>query len=79
MVIFCCTQVVAKTSTGIIKFVGSDCARSNHKKLEFSGAAEYIGAIGIQEYSFSEKPTRSSGRENTVWIRTRKSPIKIGI
>jgi hypothetical protein len=40
MVIFCCTQVVAKTSNGIIMFVGSDCARSSQRKLEFSGAAE---------------------------------------
>jgi hypothetical protein len=71
--------VVAKTSTGIIMFVGSDCARSSHKKLEFSGAAVNIGATGIQVYSFSDRLTRLSGRENTVWIRTRKSPIKIGI
>ncbi len=40
MVIFCWTQVVAKTSTGMIMLVGSDCARSNQRKFEFKGAAE---------------------------------------
>ena len=49
MVIFCWIQVVAKTSTGIIMLVGSDWARSSHRKFEFRGAAEWIGATGIQE------------------------------
>jgi len=38
-----------------------------------------MGATGIQVYNFSERPTRSSGFENTVWINTRKRPISMGI
>ena len=79
MVIFCWTQVVAKTSTGMITLVGAGFARSSQRKLEASGAAEYMGATGIQVYNFSENPTKSSGRENTVWISTRNSPMRIGI
>ena len=79
MVIFCWTQVEAKTITGMITFVGSDADRSNHRKFAFSGAAVYMGATGIQEYSFSDNPIRSSGLENTVWINTRNSPIRTGI
>jgi hypothetical protein len=70
---------VTKTNTGIIRFVGSDWARSSHRKFEFKGAAEYMDDNGIQEYSFSERPTRSSGFENTVWINTLKRPIRTGI
>ena len=66
MVIFCWTQVDAKTNTGINTFVGSDADRSSHRKSAFSGAAVYMGAIGIQEYSFCDNPIRSSGLENTV-------------
>ena len=40
IVIFCWTQVVTKTSTGMIMLVGSDLARSNHRKPESRGAAE---------------------------------------
>ncbi len=40
MVIFCWTQVDAKTSTGMIMLVGSDTDRSNHRKFAFNGAAE---------------------------------------
>lgn len=40
MVIFCWIQVVTKTSTGIIRLVGSDWARSSQRKFEFNGAAE---------------------------------------
>ena len=39
MVIFCWTQVVAKTRTGMIMLVGSGSARSNHKKPGLRGAA----------------------------------------
>jgi len=40
MVIFCWIQVVAKTVTGMITFVGSDTDRSSHRKFAFKGAAE---------------------------------------
>jgi len=79
MVIFCWTQVVAKTVTGMITFVGSGTDRSSHRKFAFNGAAEKMGATGIQVYIFSDNPTRSSGLENTVWINTRNSPIRTGI
>ena len=79
MVIFCWTQVDAKTRTGMMMFVGSDADRSSHRKFAFSGGAECTGATGIQVYSFSDRPTRSSGLENTVWINTRNSPISTGI
>lgn len=79
MVIFCWTQVDAKTSTGMIRLVGSDLARSSHKKPESKGAAENMGTTGIHVYIFSDSPTRLSGRENTIWIKTRNRPIKIGI
>ncbi len=39
MVIFCCTQVDTKTSTGKIRLVGSDCARSSQRNFESNGAA----------------------------------------
>ena len=79
MVIFCWTQVEMKTSTGMISLVGSDSARSNHKKVEFKGAAVNTAVIGIQVYNFSDNPIRSSGRENTSWINTRNRPIRMGI
>ena len=79
IVIFCWTQVETKTSTGMIILVGSASARSSQRKDGSMGAAEYKDAIGIQEYSFSDSPTKSSGRENTSWINTRKRPIRIGI
>ncbi len=66
MVIFCWTQVDANTSTGKISLVGSDSARSSHRKRESKGAAEYMDATGIQEYNFSDRPTKLSGRENTI-------------
>ena len=79
MVIFCWTQVDTNTSTGKISLVGSDSARSSHRKRESKGAAENMAADGIQVYNFSDRPTRLSGRENTTWINTRNSPIRIGI
>ena len=79
MVIFCWTQVETKTSTGIISLVGSGSARSNQRKVELNGATANIGATGIQVYSFSDSPTRLSGREKTSWINTRNRPIRIGI
>ena len=79
MVIFCWTQVDTKTSTGIIMLVGSDWARSNQRNFESRGAAENTCATGIQVYSFSDSPTRLSGRENTTWINTRNRPIRMGI
>jgi|TARA_B100000809_G_scaffold123055_1_gene121065 hypothetical protein len=79
MVIFCWTQVDAKTITGMMMLVGSDAERSSHRKFAFSGAAVNMGATGIQVYSFSDNPTRSSGFENTVWISTRNRPIRTGI
>ena len=39
MVIFCCSQVEAPTSTGSTILVGSGAARSNHRKSGFSGMA----------------------------------------
>ena len=39
IVIFCWTQVETKTSTGMIRLVGSERARSSHRKLESNGAA----------------------------------------
>ena len=79
MVIFCWIQVETKTSTGMIKLVGSDSARSNHRNVESKGAAEYMAPTGIQVYNFSDSPTKSSGRENTSWISTRNRPIRMGI
>ena len=79
IVIFCCTQVETKTSTGRIILLGSDSARSSHRKLESIGAAANIGATGIHVYSFSENPTKLSGREKSIWINTRKRPIRMGI
>ncbi len=79
MVIFCWTQVDAKTSTGMIRLVGSDFARSSQRKPESMGAEAKMGAMGIQVYIFSDSPTRSSGRVNTTWIKTRNSPIRMGI
>ncbi len=38
-----------------------------------------MGATGIHVYNFSDRPTRSSGFENTVWINTRNRPIRTGI
>ena len=40
MVIFCWTQVETKTSIGMMMLVGSDSARSSHRKVESKGAAE---------------------------------------
>ncbi len=78
MVIFCWTQVDAKTSTGIIGSLAF-LARSSHRKPESKGAAVKMGATGTQVYNFSDSPTRLSGRENTTWISTRNSPIRMGI
>lgn len=39
MVIFCCTQVEAATSSGTMITERSGSARSNHKNLSFTGAA----------------------------------------
>jgi hypothetical protein len=39
IVIFCWTQVLAKTITGMITLVGSDCARSSQRNVESKGAA----------------------------------------
>jgi hypothetical protein len=66
IVIFCWTQVVAKTNTGMMMLVGSGLARSSHKNPGSKGAAVNMGAIGIQVYIFSDRPTRLSGRENTT-------------
>ena len=79
IVIFCWTQVETKTIAGMIRLVGSDLARSNQRNLESKGAAANKGTAGIHVYRFSYSPTRSSGRENTVWINTRNSPIRTGI
>ena len=79
MVIFCWTQVDTKTSTGMIRLLGSDSARSSHRKPGSRGGAEYIGARGIHRYNFSDNPTRLSGREKTTWTKTRNRPIRIGI
>jgi len=38
MVIFCWTQVLTNTITGIRKLVGSGSAKSSHKKLGSNGA-----------------------------------------
>ena len=35
--------------------------------------------MGIQVYIFSDNPTSWSGRENTIWIKTRNRPIRMGI
>ena len=35
--------------------------------------------MGIQAYSFSERPTSLSGVLNSVWIRTRNRPMRMGI
>ena len=71
MVIFCCTQVDANTRAGMRTLMGlslmdGDFARSNHRNPGFSGAAENMGATGIQVYIFSDSPTRLSGLENTT-------------
>jgi hypothetical protein len=58
--------VEAKTSAGIMMLVGSDFAKSSHRNPESIGAAEKMGAIGIQVYIFSDRPTRLSGLENTT-------------
>jgi hypothetical protein len=63
----------------MMMFVGSDFAKSSHRNPESIGAAEKMGAMGIQVYIFSERPTRLSGLENTTCISTRNSPIKTGI
>ena len=49
MVIFCWTQVLAKTKTGMTMLVGSGSDRSNHRKLGSRGAAAKAiekGAMG---------------------------------
>jgi hypothetical protein len=49
------------------------------RKEALRGTTEYIGKIGIQEYNFSERPIKSSGLANRVWINTRNNPIRMGI
>ena len=39
MVIFCWSQVETKTSTGMIRLVGSGSARSSQRKVALRGAA----------------------------------------
>ena len=84
MVIFCWTHVEAKTRAGMsalrgLPLMDGFSARSIHRKPEFSGAAENMGTTGIQVYNFSDNPTRLSGLENTTWIRTLNSPMRMGI
>ena len=79
MVIFCWTHVDTNTSAGMTTVNGSGWPRSSQRNSAFSGAAEWMLTTGIQLYSLSESPTRSSGLENTVWINTRNSPIRMGI
>ena len=71
MVIFCWTHVDAKTRIGIRTLAGlalieGFSARSNHRKPGCNGAAENMGAAGIQVYIFSDRPTRLSGLEKTT-------------
>jgi len=66
IVIFCWTQVVAKTNTGMMILVGSGSARFSHRNPGSNGAAVNIGAIGIQVYILSDRLVRLSGRENTT-------------
>ena len=86
MVIFCWTQVDTNTSKGTSSAVicpspndPGPSAKLIPMKSAFRGAAEYMLNMGIQEYSFCDRPTRSSGAENSVCIRTRNSPIRMGI
>ena len=78
MVIFCWTQVEAATRMGRMTGEGSGSPRLSHRKLSLNGAAEWIGTKSIQEYSFWESPTRSSGLVNSVCMRTRNRPMSIG-
>ena len=48
MVIFCCSQVETKTSTGTITLLGSGSERSIQRNDALRGAAVYIGNTGIQ-------------------------------
>ena len=81
MVIFCWTQVETNTSKGTTSKVTRSglSAKFIPRKPESIGAAEYMGKMGIHEYSFLDRPTRSSGLVNRVCIRTRNSPIRMGI
>ena len=64
---FCWTQVETNTSTGITTRVGSGSDRSKMpRKVAFRGITEYMGNQGIQEYSFPDSSTNSSGCENKV-------------
>ena len=58
---------------------GSGWLKSSHRKWGFTGIAEWTGTNVIHEYNLPERFTRSSGLLNNVWMRTRNSPIKIGI
>ena len=48
IVIFCCSQVETKTSTGMTTLEGSGSERSIHRNDALNGAAVYIGKKGIQ-------------------------------
>ena len=77
---FCWTQVETNTSAGITTRVGSGSDRSNTpRKVALRGTTECIGKMGIQEYNLSERPIKSSGLANRVWIKTRNNPIRMGI
>ena len=71
VVIFCCTQVDAPTSSGMMNSSGVGlAARFKPRKFWFKGAAACTGKPGIHEYSLPERFTRSSGLVYRVWIST---------
>ena len=78
-VIFCCTQVVTATSTGMTTGDGSGWLRSSQRNVLLTGTAEWIGTKVIQAYSLSDRFTRSSGLLNRVRIKTLNKPIRMGI
>jgi hypothetical protein len=76
VVIFCCTQVEAPTSSGITRLVGSGSARFSHRKPLSRGIASWTR--GTQEYRRSDKSTSRSGLVGRVRINAWNKPIHIG-
>ena len=79
VVIFCCKNVVAATRNGIMMGDGSGAPKSSQRNCALIGTAWCTGINVIHEYTLSEYPIKSSGVVYRIWIKTLKSPMRIGI
>lgn len=80
VIIFCCTHMLAPTSSGRIKEKGTPSAwdgspRLRPRKLSFSGTIRWTSG---QEYRRSERLNRRSGEAGSTWRIARYRAIQMG-